>query len=228
LAIECASFYIYGCNEKTKKQHNEMPYKYDDELREDIANRLNGGQGPKGIAESLNLSLRTVYRIKKSFVSDEGMFIAVPVKTKPRDKIDRDKLIQLVEMMENNPKTTLKELIGRAVEKGVFTSKESAPHISSVHRALVRIGMRWVKPHYDDPRASRMQITFERCEFRRRLMNGLVDPESILSTDETSFTVGSEQQTRAWGTMYNKPTLTKNKMGWDTLHTLLHNIIQNN
>ena len=97
-----------------------------------------------------------------------------------------------------------------------------------MYRALTCIGMRWVKPQFDDPRAGRTQITFERCEIRRHLSNGLIDSETVLSTEETTLNNFTDQQTRALGTPYKKPTSTKNKMGGlQCTLAVLYNRIQN-
>jgi len=131
-----------------------------------------------------------------------------------REKINREKLIQLSEIMQRNANTTLKELLAQAVVEKVFESTESAPDISTLHRALTKkVGFKWQAPKYDDPRAARTRVTYERCEFRRALQEGLVRPESTLCLDETSFYVGGEAPTRAWGTIYKKPNIEKNKMG---------------
>ena len=131
-----------------------------------------------------------------------------------REKINREKLIQLSEIMQRNANTTLKELMAQAVVEKIFESTETAPDISTLHRALTKkVGFKWQAPKYDDPRAARTRVTYERCEFRRSLQEGLVDPTKTLCLDETSFYVGGEAPTRAWGTTYKKPNIEKNKMG---------------
>jgi transposase len=138
-----------------------MPIKYSQAVREDVATRLSGGQTPKQISETLNLSFKTVYRLKKSFILDGSAYIAPPMGKTVREKINREKLIQLSEMMQRNANTTLKELLAQAVE-----STEIAPDISTLHRALTKkVGFKWQAPKYDDPRAARTRVTYERCEF---------------------------------------------------------------
>ena len=69
-----------------------MPIKFSQTVREDVATRLSGGQTPKQISETLNLSLKTVYRLKKSFILDGSSFIAPPLAKTVREKINREKL----------------------------------------------------------------------------------------------------------------------------------------
>ena len=190
-----------------------MPLYYSQAVREDVATRLSGGQTPKHIAETLNLSLKTVYRLKKSFIHDDDTYVAPPMARTVRQKINREKLLQLSEIMKSTPNVTLKELLAKAIMDGIFDNEESAPDISTLHRALTKkVGFKWQKPQYDDPRAKRSRVTYERCEFRRSLQEGLVDPTKTLCQDETSFYVGGEAPTRAWGTVYRKPKIEKNKM----------------
>ena len=62
-----------------------MPIKYSQAVREDVATRLSGGQTPKQISETLNLSLKTVYRLKKL---DGSAYIAPPMGKTVREKIN--------------------------------------------------------------------------------------------------------------------------------------------
>jgi transposase len=190
-----------------------MPLKYSDEIHQDIATRLSGGQTPKSISETLTISLKTIYRLKKSFIRDGSTYIAPPLNKTQRESINREALLKLSKLMKKTPTTTLKELMASAVEEGIFESAETAPDISTLHRALTRVGFKWQKPRYDDRRAQKTRVTFERCQFRKALQAGLVDPTKTLCMDETSFYVGGEQMTRAWGTKYKAPVLEKNKMG---------------
>jgi hypothetical protein len=51
----------------------------------------------------------------------------------------------------------------KAVEQGIFETKETAPDISTIHRALTKkVGFKWQVPKYDDPRAQRTRVTYER------------------------------------------------------------------
>jgi transposase len=191
-----------------------MPLKYSQEVREDIATRLSGGMQPKQIAETLKISLKTVYRLKRSFIRDGDTYVAPPMTRTVREKINREKLLKLSQMMKTTPNITLKELKAKAITDGIFENEETAPAISTLYRALTKkVGFKWQKPKYDDPRAKRSRVTYERCEFRRSLQEGLVDPTKTLCQDETSFYVGGEAPTRAWGTVYKKPKVEKNKMG---------------
>jgi transposase len=63
-----------------------MPLKYSQEVREDIATRISGGMQPKQIAETLNISLKTIYRLKKSFIHDGDLYVAPPMTRTVREK----------------------------------------------------------------------------------------------------------------------------------------------
>ena len=68
-------------------------------------------------------------------------YIAVPVKGVPKQSIDREKMIELISIMQANSKLTIKELVATAVQKDIFESAEKAPHESTVFRALKRGGL---------------------------------------------------------------------------------------
>ena len=85
-----------------------MPLTYSYDTRVDLATRLSGGQTPTQIAETLNISLKTVYRLKKSFIRDCDTYVAPPMTRTVRQKIDREKLLQLSQIMKTTPNITLK------------------------------------------------------------------------------------------------------------------------
>ena len=185
-----------------------MPLKHSQDVRNDIATRLTAGQKPKDIAEALDISSKTIYRYKKSFLRDGDTYVAPEIKSTPRECISREQLLALSDIMHNNPKITLKELLQKAIEDNIFDSAETAPDTSTVYRRLVKLGYKWQKPKYSDPRAKRSRIQFERCCFRQAQQNGM-DAKLLLSMDESNFYY--EQGTRAWGTTYKPPTLEKPK-----------------
>ena len=192
-----------------------MPLCYSQSVREDVATRLSANQPPKLISGALNVSLKTVYRLKKTFIRDGDSYVAPPMLKTVREKINREKLLQLSEIMKRDGgNITLKELLAKSVQEGIFESADAAPDISTIYRALKnKVGFKWQVPQYDDPRAQRTRVTYERCEFRRSLQEGLVDPTQTLCQDETSFYIGGEAPTRAWDTLHRRPKIQKNKMG---------------
>ena len=216
-------FFFFFCSLLTKNKKNKpkndfqkkMPIVYGDQIRQDVATRLSAGQSTKSIADTLNLSLKTVYRMKNSFIKDGASYVAQPREKTPKKKVKREQLVRLSEMMTNSPKTTLHELIQKAVEEGVFESLETAPDVSTVYRKLRRAGFKWQKPKYSDPRSKSTRIQFERCCFRKLQQSDgtKMDPAGrLLSIDESNFyDQGAEQATRAWGTEYKAPTLDKPK-----------------
>ena len=186
-----------------------MPFSISDEVRIDVATRLSGGQLPKAISESLNIALKTVYRLKKSFVRDGENFIAAPTGKIARESINREQLLALAEIMNKNSKTTMKELREQAISSAIFANTESAPDQSTIYRRLRTMGYKWQKPRFSDPRAKRTRIQFERCCFKQAQQRGLESDGKILSMDESNFYY--EQATRAWGSSYRPPVLEKPK-----------------
>lgn len=182
-----------------------MPYVYPTDLRETVAARLADGENADAIATAVGISSRTVYRLRRKLARGEGTGSRVA----HRESISREQLLQLSRLVAAAPKVTLKELISRAVENGIFQSHETAPDPSTVQRKLVRIGHKWQPPRYSDPRAERTQTQYERCCFRKAQQSGLDPVGKILSMDETNFYF--EQATRAWGTIYRAPVLEKPK-----------------
>ena len=76
-------------------------------VREDIANRLMGGQTPKGISKDLGISLKTVYRLKGKFQQDDGTYLALPAEVASARAFTRDTLVQISEWLVAEPKLTL-------------------------------------------------------------------------------------------------------------------------
>ena len=72
------------------------------------------------------------------------------------------------------------------------------------------MGYVWQRAKYEDPRAKRTVIQHERCCFRQAQQRGDLDPESILSMDETNY-YENEQQTYIWAPRYKPATLEKKK-----------------
>ena len=182
------------------------------EVRQNIATRLSAGQPPRLVAESLKLGLKTIYRLNKSFIKNADTYVVPPAQKMHKEKIDSQKLIELSEIMASDGNITLKELRQKAVEQGIFDA-ETVPDISTMYRALTRIGFKWQTPRYDDPRAQKTsRIAYERCAFRKALENRLVDPTTCLSMDETSFYVGGEAPKHLWSTTFKKKNVHKTKM----------------
>jgi hypothetical protein len=63
------------------------------EIRQEIANRLMGGQTAKGIGADLNIALKTVYRLKAQFLEEDGTYVAVPGKLAIKQAFTRDQLV---------------------------------------------------------------------------------------------------------------------------------------
>ena len=93
-----------------------MGIKYDTAVYEDVATRLNAGQTIKSISQSIGLSLKTLYRIKKKLVKNDTCndeYMAVPVKGGvPKQSINREKMIELISIMQANPKLTTYQGVG--------------------------------------------------------------------------------------------------------------------
>ena len=177
-------------------------------VREDIANRLMGGQKPKGISKDLGISLKTIYRLKAKFQQIDGSYEAVPAEIASTRAFSRETLVQISEWLVAEPKITLKEITLKLVTEGLYNSIEEVPDASTLWRRLRSMGFSWRKPVYSDPRAKRSVIRYERCSFRLAQDNGL-DPTTLLSIDESNFYY--EQATRAWGTSAHPAKLEKPK-----------------
>ena len=67
-----------------------MPLCYSHTVREDVATRLSANQPPKDIDEALGLSLKTIYRLKKTFIHNGDSFVAPPMTRTVREKINRE------------------------------------------------------------------------------------------------------------------------------------------
>ena len=178
------------------------------EKREEVANRLNGGQAVKDIASDMSLTLKTIYRLKRVFEQIDGTFIAVAGRGTPRRAFSREDLVTISQWMVNAPKLTLKEIRERLVTDELYETIDEVPDSSTLYRHLVSIGFHWKRPIYTDPRAKRDVVTYERCLFRKAQDDGL-DPTTLLSMDE-SF-IFYEQATRSWGNIYSPAKLPKDK-----------------
>lgn len=178
------------------------------EKREEICTRLTGGQSVAGIAQAMGLNRRTVYRLKKRFAQPNGQFTAVAPQSQPRRSIDRGVLIKISGWLSNeNSKMTLEEVQKRLVEDDDF-KEEDVPHTSTIWRRLKSMGFAFRQAKYEDQRALRTAVQYERCSFRMAQNQGL-DPCTLLSFDESNFFF--EQATKAWGSTVRAPKLPKPK-----------------
>jgi transposase len=87
--------------------------------RTDIATRLNAGQTPKSIADTLNVGVKNIYRLKKQFLGPNGKYLAVAASQATKERFTRDQLKELAQWLEEAPKTTLEELRTQTVTEGV-------------------------------------------------------------------------------------------------------------
>ena len=101
------------------------------------------------------------------------------------------------------------ELRLRAVEEGLYSTVEDVPDQSTLYRQLKKMGFKWGKVRYSDPRSKRGVIQYERCAFRAAQDNGL-DPTTLLSGRIELPHVGPAPK-NAWGTTAAAATLEKPK-----------------
>jgi transposase len=179
------------------------------DVRQDVATRLTAGQTPKSISETLTISLKTVYRLKRAFRQPDGTYLAAAASVSTKQAFDRDQLVQISEWLLDEPKLTLAELRQKAVTEECYDSIDAVPDQSTLYRQLKRMGFNWGRVKYSDPRAKRGVIKFERCAFRMAQDNGL-DPTTLLSFDESNYHVW-DQPRLAWGTNAKPATLEKPK-----------------
>jgi len=161
-----------------------MPNIISQDVREQVALRLNAGSTPKMIGESLGCGVKSVYRMKKQFTFHEGNYIATPLRRTMRASITRAALVEMSQILTENPKLTLKELRDRCIEHEIFEA-DDAPDISSIWRRLQQLGHRYKKPIYQDDRAKRTIRQHETCIFRKSQDEQVLDPTTLLSFDET-------------------------------------------
>ena len=159
------------------------------EKRQELVNRINGGQrisGPNGIAAEMGIAVKTIYRLKAKFTQADGSFEVQAAAVAKKQAFTRETLVEISQWLQAEPKLTLKELRERLVEQGIYGSLDSVPDASTLWRQLKIMGFDWRKPKYSDPRAKRDVIKYERCSFRLAQDNGL-DPTTLLSIDESNF-----------------------------------------
>ena len=82
--------------------------------RTELQNRFMTNQSAKSIAKTMAIHPRTVYRLKRKWVQPDGSYIATALKRLPRQTIDRQQLLDLSEIVRENPKISLRELRERA------------------------------------------------------------------------------------------------------------------
>ena len=70
------------------KQNHMPPISFD--IRQDVATRLTAGQTPKAIAETLQISLKSVYRLKRAFRQADGSYVAVAASIATKQAFTRD------------------------------------------------------------------------------------------------------------------------------------------
>ena len=150
------------------------------EIREQVAIRLNAGQQPKDIAAALGIALKSIYRMRKQFSHEEG-YVATPLRRTEKASITREALVEMSRILSKSPKMTLAELRDECVSQGLFEA-DKAPDLSTVWRRLQKVGYRWKKPLYQDDRAKRTIRQYESCLFRKAQDEGL-DPTTLLSFD---------------------------------------------
>ena len=177
--------------------------------RQDIAVRLNGGQTPSSIANTLGLGVKTVYRLRRQFRQANGSFQAVAASVATKQAFSREQLVEISQWLLQAPKLTLAEIRQKTVDEEFFGTLEEVPDQSTLYRQLKKMGFQWGKVRYSDPRAKRDVIKYERCAFRQAQDNGL-DPTTLLSMDESNFHIW-DQPRNAWGTTAKPATLEKPK-----------------
>ena len=166
------------------------------EIRQDIANRRQGGQPVAAISADLGVPIRTIHRLLREFEEDDGQLVARPSRRRIGTSISRDHLIALSGYMSDNPKITLQQILYRSIEDGHF-SQDASPDIATIYRALKQLGWTWRKPEYVDPHAKRDVNGYETCLWKSEQANGNLNPTMMLSFDESNFT-NDVQATRAW------------------------------
>jgi hypothetical protein len=147
--------------------------------------------------------------LKAQFTEEDGTYEAVPAQLAVKQAFTRDQLILVSGWLTDEPKLTLKEIRAKLVEEDEYDNLSNVPDTSTLWRQMKKMGFKWQRPKYSDPRAKRDVIKWERCEFRRNQDSDALDPTTLVSIDETNWYY--EQATRAWGTTASPATLEKPK-----------------
>jgi transposase len=183
------------------------------EKRQAIIDRVTGGQkisGPEGIATTMGVSVKTIYKLLRQFKQEDGSYLVQPARVALKTAFTREHLIELSQWLQASPKMTLHELRQKLVSEGYFRTLDDVPDASTVWRRLQSIGFEWRKPVYSDPHAKSGVIAYERCAFRAAQDIGVLDPTTLLSIDESNFFI-FDQPARSWGTTARPSKLEKPK-----------------
>jgi transposase len=183
------------------------------ERRTELVNRVTGGQpisGAEGIAKTMKISTRTIYRLLKQFKQPDGSYEAVPATVARKVSFSRENLIAISQWLQNEPKITLQEIRERLVSERIYPSIELVPHASTLFRQMKQMGFSYRRPEFRDPNQKKTSIQHERCVFRMKQDSGELDPLKLLSIDESNLHV-LPQPNRAWGTSAKAPVLEKHK-----------------
>ena len=90
------------------------------EKRQELVNRINGGQrisGPTGIAAEMGIAVKTIYRLKAKFTQADGSFEVQAAAVAKKQAFTRETLVEISQWLQAEPKLTLKELRERLVEQ---------------------------------------------------------------------------------------------------------------
>jgi transposase len=106
--------YLFTINITTTVDKSMPPVSF--QRRHVIAVRLSGGQTPKAIANTLGLSVKTIYRLRRQFRQPDGTFLAVAASVATKQAFTREQLVEMSQWLEEEPKLTLNlELREKAV-----------------------------------------------------------------------------------------------------------------
>ena len=94
------------------------------EQREELQNRFTANQPVKGITETMGIHPRTVYRLRREFKQADGSYVAADLQRVPKQSINRQQLLDLSDLVRNNPKISLRELRQQSIEDGIFDSSD--------------------------------------------------------------------------------------------------------
>ena len=131
--------------------------------RTELQNRFMTNQSAKSIAKTMAIHPRTVYRLKRKWVQPDGSY-RYCFKTTPKTDY---RWTAITGSVRDNPKISLRELREKSIDDGIFDSSASAPDKSTIFRRLKTLGYVWKRARFEDPRAKRSVIQYERCAFRQ-------------------------------------------------------------
>lgn len=120
------------------------------ELRQRVMALLKQGKQHSHIAQQLMISRHTVRRYRDAAVEHHRTVpLPLPMGGFRHSAWNRDKLMQVAQLVRTYPKLTLKQIIHLATQRQIVSAPVS---VTSMHRALQKVGLRHRRAVFFDER----------------------------------------------------------------------------